>query len=181
MKITLRGTHRDFGYFFVGLIIAFAISGIFLNHRGQFNAREYTTSVEPVTIAVPASPDRVNDAFVDSLSGVWDLRSSFRGWRMREGTLRITYDNVRFEIDMQTGKGEKESFRKVPFIAQFMQLHQDTSDWWIYYSDVFGLGMLTIATTGMFIQKGSKSFRKRGWIIAGIGIIFPLIFLFLLS
>ena len=46
---------------------------------------------------------------------------------------------------------------------------------------IFGLGMLTIAITGMFIAKGSESFRKRGWKLALVGIVFPLIFLFLLA
>jgi hypothetical protein len=60
-------------------------------------------------------------------------------------------------------------------------LHVDTSKSWIYYSDVFGVAMLTIAITGMFIVKGEHSFMRRGWKLALAGIIFPLIFLFLLS
>jgi hypothetical protein len=41
--------------------------------------------------------------------------------------------------------------------------------------------MLLIALTGMIIAKGKESFRKRGWIFAIIGIIFPLIFLSILA
>jgi hypothetical protein len=41
--------------------------------------------------------------------------------------------------------------------------------------------MLLIAITGMFIARGKESFQKRGWIFASIGIIFPLVFLLLLS
>ena len=59
--------------------------------------------------------------------------------------------------------------------------HQDTSKWWIYYSDIFGIGMLVIAFTGMFIERGKNSFQGRGRKLALIGIIFPLIFLFLLT
>jgi uncharacterized protein len=33
----------------------------------------------------------------------------------------------------------------------------------------------------MFIQKGETSFSARGWKLALVGMIFPLIFLFLLS
>lgn len=61
------------------------------------------------------------------------------------------------------------------------KLHVDTSKWWIYYSDIFGVAMLIIAFTGMCIQKGANSFWGRGWKLALVGIIFPLIFLFLLS
>jgi hypothetical protein len=35
--------------------------------------------------------------------------------------------------------------------------------------------------TGMFIEKGKNSFKSRGWWLAVLGIIFPLLFLFLIS
>ena len=38
-------------------------------------------------------------------------------------------------------------------------LHVDTSKSWLYYSDIFGVAMLVIAITGMFIAKGEHSFN----------------------
>jgi uncharacterized protein len=180
-KFTVRGIHRDLGYFYVGLIIAFSISGILLNHRGQFNASEYAYDVQPVTAQLPADAEMINDSLVKALCLGWGLDAKEPRWRVREGLLRVRVENTLVEVDMKTGKGEKESMRKVPLIAQTLQLHTDTSNWWIYYSDVFGAAMLTMAITGMFIQKGSSSFRKRGWILALVGILFPLVFLFLIA
>ena len=39
MKIRrlLRILHRDFGYFIVGMTVVYALSGIYLNHRHDFN------------------------------------------------------------------------------------------------------------------------------------------------
>jgi len=39
MKIRklLRILHRDLGYFIVGMTVVYALSGIFLNHRHDFN------------------------------------------------------------------------------------------------------------------------------------------------
>lgn len=62
-----------------------------------------------------------------------------------------------------------------------VKLHKDTSKWWIYFSDSFGFALFTRGLTGMFIEKGRLSFKSRGWKFALIGIIFPLVFLYLLS
>jgi uncharacterized protein len=84
-------------------------------------------------------------------------------------------------VDITTGKGKIETYRVTPLLGQMTKLHQDTSKWWIYYSDAFGIAMFTMALTGMFIEKGKNSFRGRGWWLAVLGMVFPLIFLFLLS
>jgi hypothetical protein len=98
-----------------------------------------------------------------------------------KNSLRISYTMNDVTVDLATGVGKIETYRTTPILGQMTKLHIDTSKWWIYYSDVFGLAMITIALTGMFIEKGNNSFWKRGWRLALLGIIFPLIFLFLLS
>ena len=173
--------HRDIAYFFLGLLIAFSVSGIFLNHRRDWNPAEYTYGTSAVSVTPPANKDAVNDDYIASISKDWGINGKPRGFRVREGKIRIDYPNDRIDIDMKTGKGERESYIKTPVVSQFRQLHIDTNTAWIWYSDIFGLAMLTMAITGMFIQKGDKGFLKRGWKLASVGIIFPLIFLFLIS
>ena len=53
MKFNPRAVHRDFAYFYVGLIIAFALSGIFLNHRRDWNPAQYTYEVKAVAVTPP--------------------------------------------------------------------------------------------------------------------------------
>ena len=67
MKLTARNTHRDIAYFFVGLIIAFAFSGIFLNHRRQLNPRKYTHDTKEIQLK-PFSKDQINDAFISEFT-----------------------------------------------------------------------------------------------------------------
>ena len=40
--------------------------------------------------------------------------------------------------------------------------------------------MILIALTGMFIPMGRNGFRKRGWKLMLAGLVFPLLFLFVL-
>lgn len=50
----LRNLHPDLGYFFVGLIIALAISGIAQNHRKQFKPDRYVYDYKKVHTAFHA-------------------------------------------------------------------------------------------------------------------------------
>lgn len=180
MKLTSRNTHRDIAYFYVGLIIAFSISGIFLNHRRQLNPRRYTYEVRNFWIS-PFTKDQADEAFVKQLAASQNIDDELRRFQTSETELTISFAQNDVKVDMTTGAGSIVTYRTIPLLGQMTQLHQDTSNWWIYYSDIFGLGMLTLAITGMFIERGKNSFRKRGLKLALIGIIFPLIFLFLLS
>jgi hypothetical protein len=182
MKLTARNTHRDLAYFYLGLIIAFSFSGIFLNHRRDWNPRKYTYNVREIQINPVAKADSVvNDAFIATFSKEQNITDNLRRFAVEENTLKISYEMNEVSVDLTNGKGKIETYKATPVLSQMVKLHIDTSKWWIYYSDIFGLAMLTIAITGMFIQKGENSFWKRGWKLALIGIIFPLIFLFLLS
>ncbi len=62
MKLTARNTHRDIAYFYVGLIISFSLSGIFLNHRQSWNPKRYTYESKDISVA-QVNKDSINDNF----------------------------------------------------------------------------------------------------------------------
>jgi len=180
MKLTARNTHRDLAYFFLGLIIAFAFSGIFLNHRQIWHPRRYTYDTKQITTPTVLK-DSVNDAYIEQLTKSQAIDDQMRRFQVTENLLRISYANHDVDIDITTGEGKIITYKTTPLLGQMTKLHTDTSKWWIYYSDIFGIAMLTMAITGMFIERGKNSFQSRGWKLALLGILFPLIFLFLLS
>lgn len=180
MKLTARNTHRDIAYFYVGLIISFALSGIFLNHRQSWHPRRYAYEKREFTVA-PIFKDSINNAWIENFAKEQKIDDHLRRFMAENDYLRISFEKNDVMINMRSGKGKIETYRVTPILGQMTQLHQDTSKWWIYYSDVFAVALLTIALTGMFIEKGRLSFKSRGWKLALIGIIFPLIFLFLIS
>jgi len=180
MKLTARNTHRDIAYFFVGLIISFSLSGIFLNHRKVWHPGRYSYNSKEILIST-VHKDSINEVFIKSFAKMQGIEDELRRFSVDGDKLKISFVSHDVSIDLLSGKGKIESYRTTPVLGQMTKLHQDTSKWWIYYSDIFGIGMIVIAATGMFIEKGSFSFASRGWKLALIGIIFPLIFLFLLS
>lgn len=179
---TYRGIHRDLGYFYVGLIISFSISGIALNHRNKWSPYRYTYQEIPMQVSLPANPKDIDKKLVAEISSKYKMADQIDNFRIRDKQkqLEIRYEKGRAKIDLKTGKGQLNMFKRKVVLAEMTKLHQTLNKNWVWYSDIFGISMLVIAVTGMFISRGKKSFRKRGYILAIAGIIFPLIFLFLL-
>ncbi|NHF61292.1 hypothetical protein FK220_018205 [Flavobacteriaceae bacterium TP-CH-4] len=181
MKLTNRNLHRDIAYFYIGLIIAFSFSGIILNHRQDWYPMDYSYDTKEVQLDLPLDIETLDsEEYIKKISEEWDLASDYDGHRIRGKELRVFYkDNIILDADIETGNALLEYKRKVPILGHTMTLHKSTNNFWIWYSDIFGVAMLTIAITGMMITKGSNSFKKRGWKLALAGLIFPFIFLIL--
>lgn len=180
MKITNRSIHRDLAFFYVGLIIAFSFSGIVLNHREDWYPMDYTYDSQPVSLSLPSQGQELSQEDVEKATQSLDLE--YDGHRVRDGKLRVYFKgNVILDADAETGVGSIEYKRRTPFLGHTMVLHKSTSNFWIWYSDIFGLAMLIIAITGILIPLGKRGFKGRGWKLALAGLLFPLLFLFLFS
>lgn len=178
MKVTNRSLHRDFAYFYVGLIIAFSFSGIILNHRQDWYPMDYAYDTKDITLQLPSEEKEITKDFLISVTK--DLNEKYDGHRIRDGKLRVYFKgNTILDADAKSGVGKIEYKRKVPFIGQTMYLHKSTNNFWIWYSDIFGAAMLLIAITGILIPAGKNGFKKRGWKLALLGMIFPILFLIL--
>jgi hypothetical protein len=176
-KKTFRNLHRDLGYFYIGLIVSFALSGLMMNHRDSWHPEKYTTETKAIEVQLPAESE-INEKFAEDLGEKLGIDDKFRRHNVKKDVFKISFENHDVEIDMKTGKGEVVSFIKTPIISQSMKLHKNDSNFWIYYSDIFALSLITIALTGTIMVKGGKfSFKQRGWKLAVVGVIFPLLFL----
>jgi hypothetical protein len=177
MKLSNRQLHRDIAYFYVGLILAFSFSGIILNHRQIWYPTEYAYESEEVQLTLPDT--ELTDAKVRELVAPFALE--YQSHRLRGTSLRIDFSgNNIMEINTEDGKGVLEARRTVPFLGHTIKLHKSTDTAWIWYSDIFGAAMILIAITGMMIPLGKNGFNKRGWKLMVVGLVFPLVFLFLL-
>ncbi|POS02280.1 hypothetical protein Q361_105175 [Flavobacterium croceum DSM 17960] len=178
MKIVqVRNLHRDLGYFYVGLIISFAFSGILMNHREHWHPEKYTVQTKAISVNIPKDAD-ITEKYAEELGKQLGIDDKIRRHKVKENELKISFEKNDVEIDLKTGKGEVVTFVKTPIISQTMKLHKNTSNWWIYYSDIFGLSLITIALTGVImIPAGKFTFKKRGWKLALAGLIIPLLIL----
>jgi hypothetical protein len=152
-----------------------------MNHREYWHPEKYTTETKFIQVKLPAESE-INEKFAEDLAKKLGIDDKIRRQMVKKGTFSISFEKHDVEIDIQTGKGEIVSFSKTPIISQTMKLHKNTSNFWIYYSDIFAISLIIIALTGTVMTKSGKlSWKNRGWKLAIAGILFPLIFLFLLG
>ena len=80
MNLTNRNIHRDIAYFYIGLIIAFAFSGIILNHRRDWYPMDYVYEAKDVQVKLPAAideldnPEAIKEAAQEIGEGISQLR-----------------------------------------------------------------------------------------------------------
>ncbi|HWR94779.1 MAG TPA: PepSY-associated TM helix domain-containing protein [Flavobacterium sp.] len=178
MKINFRNLHRDLGYFYIGLIVSFAFSGILMNHRDMWHPEKYTIETKNINITIPKDIE-ITEKYAEELGKQLGIDDKIRRHKVKEDELKISFEKHDVEIDLITGKGEIITFNKTPIISQAMKLHKSTSNFWIYYSDIFGISLIIIALTGtIMIKAGKFSWKQRGWKLALAGLIFPLLILF---
>ncbi len=181
-KYTKRDIHRIFAFFYVGLIISFAISGILNNHRDQWDIpMNYTYETKELKIDQPFNKDDYNSkAKIAEKAKKWYPNSEYRGSRVRHNKLRAFYkDNTIIDLDLDFGFGEIEYRRKTPVIGHMLFLHKFTNEFWIIYSDIFAISLIVIAITGLMLPRGKNSFKKTGWKITLLGLLIPTLVLIL--
>ena len=173
--MTNRGLHRDVAYFYVGLIIAFAFSGIILNHRQDWYPMDYTYEHQEVSLEI-ADPENIEETEIQGWVTANNWEVEYDSHRIRDNSLRVYFKgNAILDLDLTTGKGLLEFKKKVPLLGHTMYLHKTTNKFWIWYSDIFGAAMILIAVTGILIPVGKNGFKSRGWKFAIAGLLFPIL------
>ena len=109
-KINFRNLHRDLGYFYIGLIVSFAFSGLMMNHREMWHPEKYTTETKPIEVKLPEE-SQINEEFAKNLGKQLGIDDKMRRQMVREGKFRISFENNDVEIDTKTGKGEIVTLR----------------------------------------------------------------------
>ncbi len=171
-----RVTHRDIGYLIAGLTIIYAISGIALNHKNNWNPnyifdnREFTTSV---TVDRQSFNDETALKIIENIGD--DIE--YKAFHFPTGNKVTIFIDGGFIQVKTTGEGVIEKISKRPIFYQLNFLHYNPGRWWKYFSDIFCLALITVTITGLFIVKGKNGITKRGAILTIIGIILPLLFL----
>ena len=175
-----RATHRDLGYFFVAMILIYALSGIAINHINDWNPSyvlETETYDEPVDVSKKLNKDDVKSILKDL-----KIRNAYRKHYYPNGeneSCKIFVKNGVVNINMKTGVVHSEiTQRRVVFHA-VNWLHYNPNVAWKWISDIFAVALIILAISGMFILKGKNGLKWRGTILMVAGVLLPLIFLFM--
>jgi uncharacterized protein len=174
-----RITHRDLGYLIAGLTLIYAISGIALNHKHDWNPN-YIFENRSFTTDIKIDRESFSDETAKRILRELGIESEFKASYFPSGNKATIFVNGGFiQILSSTGEGTIERISKRPLFYQINFLHYNPGVWWKYFSDVYCVSLILVTITGLFIIKGRNGITKRGAILTIIGIILPLIFLFI--
>lgn len=178
-----RIIHRDLSFLFSGVILVYAVSGILLNHKSDFNSdyaiKQHTFNVVERLPLQQAdfSAERVK---TELLVPYGEDGNYTKHYFPDENTMKIFLKGgSSMVVDLQTGTGLYESVKKRPVFSSLNRLHYNPNRWWTVFSDVFAVSLILITVTGLIMNKGKKGLIGRGGIELIIGILVPLGFIFL--
>jgi hypothetical protein len=173
-----RVTHRDIGYLIAGLTIIYAISGISLNHKNNWNPN-YIFDNRSFKSELKVARETFNKETVTEILKSIKVDPEFKTFYFPTGNkVTIFLEGGFVQLNTETGEGVIEKMTKRPVFYQLNFLHYNPGKWWKYFSDIFCFALIIVTITGLFIIKGKNGITKRGAILTLTGIILPLIFLF---
>ena len=171
-----RAIHRDLGYFFTGMVIIYALSGIALNHRKEWNPNYIITlsksSFQP-SIALQNNEKKAILELLQQHNEDGNYKSHYKP--SGNETKIFLHNSSSFLLNFETNELTIETIKKRPLFHQVNFLHYNPGVWWKWFSDIFCTSLVVISVTGLFVLKGKNGITQRGaWLVA-IGIIVPLL------
>jgi hypothetical protein len=170
--------HRDLGYLCVGLTLVYAVSGVAVNHRADWNPNyrvsQRSANVADLSTSAPSSPE-----YLGAVLGRLEVDGEVLGtFRPDPGSLRIFLDGTTVDVDLSAGRAVVEEVRDRPGLRQANFLHLNhPKKLWTYMADVYALALAFLAVTGLFVLKGRNGITGRGAWLTAAGVLIPAAFL----
>ncbi|HSV88079.1 MAG TPA: PepSY-associated TM helix domain-containing protein [Bacteroidales bacterium] len=173
-----RATHRDLGYFFFGMAIIYGVSGIALNFREHWDPN-YLITQQTHSLTLPDANLEGRDLSLYFLKQIGQ-EDNYRTQIFSEGNLRIFVQGGHMNVNMNDGTAYLETIRRRPIFYQVNFLHTNTPQkLWTWFSSAFAAGLIILAISGLFVLQGKNGITRRGAWITTVGIIIPVVLLFL--
>lgn len=83
------------------------------------------------------------------------------------------------EVDVLTGEAVLGSVKRRPIMGALSRLHYNPEKAWTVFSDIFAGALVLIIISGLIMLKGRHGLWGIGGIELLVGILLPLLFLFL--
>ena len=178
LRKLIIATHRDVGYFFAGLTVIYAVSGIAVNHIEDWNP-SYVIRTETVSVGeLPSADSQTIAGTVLKRLGITERPESTV--RMTPDQLKIFLHQRTLTVTVPTGEVVDEHARRRYAFFEVNYLHLNHGKgFWTWFADVYAVGLLLLACTGIFIITGRRGLGGRGrWLLLA-GLAIPLVYLIL--
>ncbi len=207
-RATLIAWHRDLGFLSVGLTLVYAVSGVAVNHRHDWDYN-YATERGARTLGVPSALLGVSAERVAALGG-GDLRvgegrlareredevvaAIVRGLGRAAGPRKAIWrgpnllslffeqadeDVVDYDLTTGVAQGVVKSERFLLRDMNFLHLNE-RSDVWTWFGDAFAVVLIFLALSGALVVKGRRGLKGRGGVLMALGFALPVVAIVLL-
>lgn len=177
-----RWIHRELGFLFFGMTIIYGISGIALNHHV---ARHWDPGVitHSKTIQYPGTLRKadVDRNTIEKILEITEEKENYKQYFFpNQDHLMIYLKGGHIAVNLQSGSMQVTKIRNRPVFSELNYLHYNKpKKLWTWFSDLYAFGLILIAISGLFLIKGRTGISGRGGILTIIGILIPLILLFI--
>lgn len=172
-----RASHRDLGYFFLGMILIYALSGIAINHLEDWDPN-YQIEIWDEPIEQQYTEANFNNAEARKLLKEWNINGRYRKfyWRTNE-QIKVFFKGGTAIIYPYENTATIETLSRRPIFHMVNWLHYNPNAYWTWFSDIFAVALILLGISGMFILKGKNGLKWRGTILISAGLLIPLIYL----
>ena len=176
LRIWCRTIHRDLSFFFSGMVLIYAISGLVMNHRDAINPH-YSVSLTEMQMDNLPSQAEFNRAKVEELMHKAGVSEAYtKHYFPKPGHLKVFLKGgSSLQANIVTGHVVYESLARRPLISTMTTLHYNPGKWWTWFGDAFALSLVIITLTGIFMLKGKKGLWGRGCIELLVGMLIPVL------
>jgi hypothetical protein len=169
--------HRDIGYFAVFVTIIYAVSGIAINHKADWNPN-YLVRIENTKVDIPKHHVDIYKDDILKVLKKFNQDKNFKSFYFEDTTKAIAFfGENNMQIDLNTGNTKIVWLSRKPIFYEMNFLHYNPGILWTIFSDAYSVGLIIMALTGMFVLQGKKGFKGRGKWFVGAGIIIPVLLL----
>ncbi len=172
----LRALHRDVGYLVVGLTVVYALSGLAVNHIGEWDP-SFTQYERSVDLGHPISgtDEEVAQKALDALGLTGSPEEVYRA---SDEDLEVTLGEKTVHVDPTRGTvlGEGQEPRFFLRVANWLHLNRGKKAW-TRFADAYAILLLYLACSGLFMLAGRKGLIGRGGILLLVGILVPVLYL----
>ncbi len=175
-----RWLHRELGYIFFGMTIIYGVSGIALNHgvAKHWNPSHVSKS-EVFENFMPASRSEVDKTYVLNILGATGEKENFKQYYMpSDSSLMIYLKGGHINVNLSSGTAHLTKVRNRRVFKEINFLHYNKpKKLWMWFSDMYGLSLVLLAFSGLFMVRGKKGIKGQGAVLVIIGVLIPLLFL----
>lgn len=168
--------HRDIGFVCVGLTLLYALSGIAVNHVRDWNPN-YRIERRHVSIGPIQAPGLVSEQSITT------IMQRLGEQKLAENRFQPDAEHVWLYVEgrvikahLPSGDVEQERFERRPFWYPLNFLHLNHAKGaWTWVADLYAVALGFLAISGLLMLR--RKTLRRGLVLAGAGIVVPVVFL----